>query len=164
MPAVDDPRLADALDHGEIDRLQRAYADALNRRAWDDLEALFHPDAVVDLDLVTRPSHRLEGPAGVSAFIAAAMDRFTFFQFVILNSHVTLHLDGDPDRARARVYMCELRQLAGEAERNDAFGLYQDTYRRGDDGWKIAQRSYRSMARFPPGEVFGLPPVQDAQP
>lgn len=159
MPGVDDDRLADALDHGEIDRLQRAYADALNRRAWDDLEALFRPDAVVELDLVTRPSHHLDGPAALRAFIAGAMERFTFFQFVILNSHVMLRVDGDPDRARARVYMCELRQLAGETERNDAFGLYQDTYQRGDDGWRIAHRSYRSMARFPPGEVFGLPPV-----
>ena len=163
MPVVDhvDPELiARTVDHGAIERLQRAYADAINRRAWDNLQDLFVPEATVDLDLVTSPARHFDGPVELSDFISSALARFTFFEFVILNAHVDLWPDGDRGLATARVYMCELRQNAGEQERNDAFGLYQDTYVRVGSTWKIGRRHYRSMARFPAGEVLGLPELQ----
>ena len=153
-----DDDIGEALDHLAIDRLQRAYADVVDRRAWADLDRLFTPDAVVDLDLVTRDSLRLEGPTAVGEFIGSAIEEFSFFEFVILNSHIQLAVDGDPDQATARVFMCELRLRSGEAERSEAFGLYRDHYRRTPDGWRIAHRRYRSMARFPAAEVFALPP------
>jgi hypothetical protein len=53
--------------------------------------------------------------------------------------------------------MCELRVLRGERQRSDAFGLYRDTYRKLDGGWRIAHRRYRSLARFPDGVIFDLP-------
>jgi len=158
--AVDEELIARTVDHGAIERLQRAYADAVNRRAWADLQALFLPGATVDLDLVTSPTRHFDGPVELSDFISSAMARFTFFEFVVLNAHVELWPGDDRNLATARVYMCELRQLAGEQERNDAFGLYQDTYVREGDTWRIGRRHYRSMARFPAGEVLGLPELQ----
>ena len=41
------------LDYVGICRLQAAYADAVTRRAWSDLDALFLPDAPVTVDTVT---------------------------------------------------------------------------------------------------------------
>jgi len=152
-----DDALQETIDYTGVVRLQRAYADAVNRHDWAGLSELFVPDAVIELDLVSREPRTLVGPEALGGFIGAAMERFTFFEFVILNTHVELWPAGDREAATARVFMCELRQDAGEAPRNDAFGLYRDRYVRRDGRWWFAARRYRSMGRFPPGDVFPLP-------
>lgn len=149
--------IAETVDHAGIERLQRAYADVVNRRDWPALEDLFTADATLDLDLVTSEPRRIVGPAAIGDFIGRAVERFAFFQFVILNSHVDLGPDGDADAATVRLFMCELRQAVDETGRVDAFGLYRDRYVRLDGGWRFAHRRYRSMGRFPPGDVFPLP-------
>jgi hypothetical protein len=155
--AMIDPHLQDTIDYTAVVRLQRAYADVVNRRSWSELSGLFVPDIQVELDLVTSEPRHLVGPGAVGTFISDAIERFSFFEFVMLNNHIELGVDADPNRASARIFMCELRQNVGEAERNDAFGLYQDDYVRIDDRWWFAARRYRSMGRFPPGVVFALP-------
>jgi hypothetical protein len=157
-PAVPTPEeVAATVDHAAIDRLGRAYADVVVRRDWAALHDLFLPDTTVELDLVTAPPRSIVGPAAFGEFVGSAIDRFAFFEFVILNSHVDLAPDGDPDVAAARIFMCELRQAHDETERNDVFGCYRDTYRRIDGRWWFAHRRYRSMARYPEGVVFPLP-------
>ncbi len=151
-----DEDLRQTVDHISISRLQSAYADVVNRRAWPELADLFLPDATVDLDLVTSERREIFGPVDLGHFISSALERFSFFEFVILNAHVELWPDGDVDKATARVFMCELRQEVGETDRNEIFGLYRDTYLRRDGSWWFAHRRYRTMARFPPGEVFEI--------
>ena len=148
----------ETMDYVAIVRLQRAYADVVNRRAWADLHQIFTPDATVHLDLVTRPPLHMVGPNAIGEFIGPAIERFDFFEFVVLNAHVELWPDGDPASARARVFMCELRQPTGQTERDDAFGLYRDTYALLDDEWRIAARRYRSLGRFPSGEILPVGP------
>ena len=72
-----------------------------------------------------------------------------FFEFVILNVITDLRRDGDPDRAAARMYMCELRHErdGDDGRRTTAFGVYHDEYRRVDGTWFIAGRTYHSLAR-----------------
>lgn len=157
-----DDRLAALLDREAIGRVQRAYADGVTRRDWAQVVGLFLPDATVSLDLVDRPARSLTGPDDLVAFVAGAIERFAFFEFVILNAVVDVWPDGDRQAATGRIFMCELRQDHGAAERTDAYGRYEDEYRRvegvdGYDGWRIAARRYRSMARYPSGEVFPLP-------
>lgn len=146
----------EVIDEAGVLRLQRAYADAVTRRDWTAVQELFAPGAVVSLDLVARPPRRIDGPEAMVGFIGTAIARFAYFQFVILNSHVELWPDGDRDAATARVFMCELRQEHGADQRDDAFGLYRDRYARADGRWRFAERRYRSMARFPAGEIFPL--------
>ncbi|MBX3285241.1 MAG: nuclear transport factor 2 family protein [Actinobacteria bacterium] len=145
------------VDHVAIDRLLRSYADVLDRRAWTELPGLFAPDATVELDLVTSPVRTIDGPELLAEFIAGAVARFSFFEFMVLNAHIELWPNGDRDAATARVFMCELRQEVASGERSDAYGLYRDRYVRTADGWRFAHRRYRSMARFPAGDVFPLP-------
>lgn len=145
-------------DRVAIDAQQRAYADGVNRRDWAAVRALFQPDATLSLDLGDRPGRELTGSQAITDFIGPAMDRFTFFQFVILNSHVELWTEGDVDAASARITMCELRVADGE--RTDSFGLYEDTYARTDEGWRFATRRYRSLARFAGSDVTVLSPVR----
>ena len=137
-----------------VHRLQAAYADAVTRRDWDAVRALFEPDAVVHLDTRTREPFDLEGPDAVARFIEEAIGRFAFFEFTILNA--TVEVDGDG--ATGRLYICELRTDA-EGEWSEAYGLYRDTSRRRGDDWTIAGRRYSSLARRGPSgtEAFALP-------
>ena len=57
----------DAVDHVAIDRVVRAYADAVNRRAWPELDGLFTPDAHIHLDLGTRGTRQFSGPGEIGA-------------------------------------------------------------------------------------------------
>lgn len=138
-----------------LGRLQAAYGDAVSRRAWDEVRALFEPDAIVHIDTRTREALRLEGPDAVVAFIEDALEPFRFFVLAILNATVELHGDG----ARGRMYIHELRHDRAGAW-TEAYGLYQDRYVRHDGSWRIARRRYASLARRGPGgtiESFALP-------
>jgi ketosteroid isomerase-like protein len=137
-----------------IHRLQAAYADAVTRRDWDSVRALFEPDAVVNLDTRTRKPFALGGPDALVDFIEDAIRRFTFFELTLLNT--TVEVDGDD--ATGRVYLCEVRADA-DGTWSEAYGLYRDAYRRRDGAWRIADRRYSSLARRGPGgtEVFTLP-------
>ena len=53
----------ETIDYVAITRLQAAYADVVNRRAWSELAEHFRPDAPVRIDTVTRPVIELSGVA-----------------------------------------------------------------------------------------------------
>jgi hypothetical protein len=144
---VSDPTAAElraAVDEVAIRGLIAAYADVVNRRAWPELSELFVPDASIELDLRSSPPMRFAGPIEIGEFIAGAIERFLFFEFVALNMRVVRA--ADPDRARVRTYMCELRQDR-DGIPSRAFGLYQDDVVRAADGWRFAARHYQSIAR-----------------
>jgi len=143
------------LDYVAICRLQAAYADAVTRRAWPDLDALFLPDAPVTVDTVTSEPFEFAGANGIGGFIAGAVERFEFFELVILNVHV---LAGESaDAARSRSFTCELRQERASGLWTNAFGVYHDDLRRIDGRWRYARRQYQSIARTGRGEVFPFP-------
>jgi hypothetical protein len=152
-----DSALEDTIDYVAITRLQAAYADIVTRRAWDELHELFLPDAPVVVDTVTNPLVELIGPQQVGVFIGSAIERFEFFEFVPLNTAIELRVDGDTDRARGRLYMCELRQDADTGHASQAFGVYHDEYRRRDRRWWFARRDYQSLTRTGRNEVFRFP-------
>ena len=151
--------IAAAVDHTGVSRLLTVYADAVTRRDWDAFDTLFRPDCSVILDLVTRPAIELSGPDAMAEFVSEAIERFEFFEFVVLNHHVELWPGGDRSAATGRVFMCELRQVHGETRRTDAYGRYDDSYVRVDGRWMFGGRRYRSMGRWPEGVVF--PMIQD---
>ena len=153
MTTVDADR--ELLDYVAICRLQAAYADAVTRRAWSDLEALFLPDAPVTVDTVTSDPYEFTGAAGIGGFIAGAVERFEFFELVILNVHV---LSAEhADAARSRSFTCELRQESANGHWTNAFGVYHDELQRDEGRWRYARRRYQSIARTGRGEVFPFP-------
>lgn len=161
MPDPDAERIAETVDHVAIRRLQSAYADVVSRRAWAELGDLFLPDARIEVDTRTAAVMVFEGPDALGTFIAGAIERFGFFEFVVLNTVVEVGAGADPDAAAARVWMCELRTDADTGEWNNAFGVYHDNYRRVDGEWRFAHRRYHSLARTSGAphlaEVFGYP-------
>ena len=148
---------AEAVHDTLVRRLQHAYADVVNRRAWAELESLFRPDAEVVIDRRAGDSLRLVGGREVGAFIGSAIDHFSFFEFVILNAHIVFPDGPEAGTAVCRLVMCELRQ--DETGRfSTAFGLYHDRYLLKDDRWWFAERRYHSLARHAGVlDVFPLP-------
>ena len=159
MSEVSAADLRAAVDEVAIRGLIAAYADIVNRRTWAELEDLFLSDAPVVLDLRDRPPMEFVGPNAIGEFVGGALEQYPFFEFVALNVRVRLALDGDPDRAGVRTYMCELRQdHAGTPSR--AFGLYQDVVVRAASGWRFAARHYQSMGRGEHGlDLMPMPEI-----
>jgi ketosteroid isomerase-like protein len=149
--------IQETVDYIAITRLLSAYADAVNRRSWPSFVDLFTPDATVHIDTVTSPAFDLVGPAEVGQFISGAVERFEFFEFVILNTHVEMWPDGDHDVATARVFMHEIRIEHDGGRRTDAHGVYHDRYLRHGGRWVFAERHYQSLSRTPRPDVFPLP-------
>jgi len=147
MASPTDDELRDTVDHVAVARLTDAYADVVTRRAWAELRELFLPTCKLQIDTVTAPLRDVEGPIAVGEFIGAAVERFSFFEFVVLNRRIELRVDGNADLATARVFMCELRQDADGGRRTTAYGVYRDTYARVDGRWWFSDRRYRSLAR-----------------
>lgn len=137
--------VAGVADTLAISRLQSAYADAVTRRAFDELNELFLPDCGIELDFVTRPPRRFGGPAELAAFVRDSTARFDHFQVVILNAVVDRT---DPIIAAGRLYLYELRHDPAEGW-SEAYGRYEDGYRKVDGRWWFASRRYRSLARGP---------------
>lgn len=139
-------------------RLQHAYADVVTRRAWPELHDLFLPTTTVLVDTVTTPARTFTGPDELGGFIGAAIERYDHFAFVILNAVVDVETPTDPDTATGRIFMTEIRHEAATDDWHQAYGLYQDDYRRVDGRWRFAARRYRSLARTGPvPAVPGLP-------
>jgi hypothetical protein len=154
MRTFDHNEMADFL---AIQRLQASYADIVTRRQWSELEGVFLPDATVTIDVQEGNPFVLRTPSGIGEFMETSIERFEFFEFVILNSVIEFGPAGS-GQATARMYMAELRQSREGGRRSTAFGLYRDIYvKRGDD-WLIGERHYRSAARTSAREleVFGF--------
>jgi len=127
-----------------IQRLLAAYADAVNRRAWDEFGELFLDDAPIDITPSAREPLKLTGPEALGKFIGDAIERFEFFQFVFLNSR--LEIRQGEDAATGRNFMCELRQERDSGRWTQVFGVYHDRYRRIDGRWWFAHRTFHSLA------------------
>lgn len=127
-----------------ITRLQASYADVVTRRAWDELGPLFAPEAPIHIDTVTGEPVDVVGAAGLARFVAPAVERFEFLEFVILNTVIEFR---DDTTASGRLYMVEIRQDRTSHEWSNAFGLYQDDYVVQDAAWRFRRRRYRSLAR-----------------
>jgi len=129
------------------------YADVINRRAWDELDELFLPDCEIVIDTRRGEPLTMFGGRALGEFVGSAIERFDFFQFVILSAR--LWVDGG-DEARGRLYMCELRHDRTTRERSQAFGVYHDRFRRDRGRWRFAGRQYHSLARTPLDANTGL--------
>ena len=144
---IDEALVAEAVHDTGVRRLQHAYADVVNRRAWPELVDLFLPDAPVVIDRRAGDPLHLVGGEQLGTFIGAAVERFEFFEFVILNAHIVFPDGADAGNAVSRLFMCELRQESESGRWTQAYGLYHDRYRFESGRWWFAERGYHSLAR-----------------
>lgn len=138
-------RLAETTAYVALQRLQSRYADVVTRRAWNELNHLVRPDCPIVVD-VRHKKFELTGPSEYGEFIARQIERFSLFEFVLLNTVV--RIDAAAGIAAARVYLQEVRQNVSDGRRTDAYGVYHDRLERDNEGrWWFAKRHYRSFAR-----------------
>lgn len=147
----------EVIDVVALQRLHAAYADTCSRRAFAELADQFLPDAEVVVDRRSVEPVRLLGPRALGEFIETNLAPFSFFEFVVLNSHLVFDADR-PDAANGRMWMSELRQDERTGRWSVIYGLYSDRYRRVDGRWWFAHRRYRTLARTAPDfDVFPIP-------
>jgi hypothetical protein len=139
--------MQETIDYIAVNRLQTAYADIATRRAWDELDEIFVADIPISINLRDRDAYEFEDRDAFREFVSAAVDRFEFFEFVILNTRVYLNYEGNRDAAVARMYMSELRQDHAERRWSVVYGVYHDQFHRLDDRWWFVSRNYSSLAR-----------------
>ncbi len=158
LGVIPDDVLAETVADTGVRRLLHAYADAVNRRAWSELAGLFRDDAPVVVDRRIGVPRHLVGGAQVGAFIEAAIDRFEFFEFVVLNAHVEFPDGADAGTAASRMFMCEVRQDRDGGRWTTAYGVYHDRCVLVGRRWRFAERRYHSLARSGPVlDVFPFP-------
>ena len=153
---IDEKTIEETASYIAIQRLLAGYADAVNRRAWSEFSELFLEDAKIDITPSKPPPLELVGPEALGRFIDGAIERFEFFQFVFLNSRLSIRLD--EETARGRNFMCEYRQDKSSGLWTQVFGVYHDRYRRIEGRWWFEQRTFNALAsQGGDNRVFGFP-------
>lgn len=154
MTSADD---RDLLDDLGIRRLQAAYVDAVNRRAWPEFVDLFRPDAVLEVRAGGERADEVVGPDAIGSLIGGYLEPLDFLVQVVLNARIATRWRGDPDRAAARLSIAEHRQATATGRERHSFGTYHDEYVRVDGRWWFARRRYdRQVVTAEPGSARDL--------
>jgi SnoaL-like domain len=146
----------DPLAYVAIMRLQQAYADIATRRAWPEIASLAVPDARFSFD--TRSGNVVEviGAEAFGEFGAKTTGRFSFYQYVPLNTFVAI----SAGTAQGRSYSLELCEDRDTKEWINFYGLYHDDYVLFDGTWRFVRRQYQTLARRT-GDRLEAFPLQD---
>jgi hypothetical protein len=150
---VDVAELQDVVDEARIRALHADYVDAVNRQAWGEFEDLFLPDAHLTVVRGEAAPDVVTGPAAIGALIAGYVSRYDFLIQVVLNARIRVRQEGDPDRAFARLYISEFRQVTTGGRAIESAGIYHDEYQRSDGHWWFARRRYDRMYASAPSEL-----------
>ena len=141
---IDDSALEETVAYVAIRRLLSAYADAVNRRAWDEFPDLFLDDAKIAITTSKGQTLEVEGASKLAQFIAQAIDGFEFFQLIFLNSH--LEIQASEGSAIGRNFMVEMRQDRASGRWTRVFGVYHDRYQQVDGRWQFEHRAFNALA------------------
>jgi hypothetical protein len=134
-PAMTTQELA---DRAAIADLLAAYCHAIDLHRWDDLDAVFLPDSVIDYTVFGGPRGRYAPE--IKAFLAAALPPFVYAQHIVSTSVVQL----DGDRATGRTVCTNPmgQRLPDGGVRHVLNALwYVDVFVRTPEGWRIAERT-----------------------
>jgi len=138
--------LQELSDRLEINDLITDYSYAIDTRSWDDLDALFTPDAHIDYTAVGGESGDLPT---IKAWLAKTLAMFSGFQHLVATSKV--EIDGDTATARTLCHNPMIMTNDGKESVMFVGIWYHDTFVRTADGWRISSR------REQKGYLHGLP-------
>lgn len=125
-------------DYEEIQNLVARYADAVTRRDFDALAAVFTPDAVWDVSGGTKL--RYEGAELVPG-IRGIVEMSNFLAQV--HSPAIVEINGD--RASTRVTALEVGEMQAYGLRFEQFGFYEDSLRKIEGRWLFTERRFTSL-------------------
>lgn len=134
--------IAELADHHAIVSLTHAYCWALDTRQWDELEAVFLPEATAVLG-----SPELHGIEAIKQRVAEALSHLDDSQHMV-NTHQVV-VDGDTATCRCYFFAQHVRRAASETGDGGRHfvvaGRYEDRCVRTADGWRIAHRELVRM-------------------
>src|SRR5262245_51368682 len=146
----------DALAYLAIMRLQRAYADLATRRAWPEVASLATSDAGFSFDIRSGKVIEVIGAQAFGEFGARSTERFSFYEYVPLNTVVKI----GAGIARGRAYSLEVGEDRDTREWINFYGLYHDDYVLFDGAWLFARRHYQTLGRRT-GDRMAAFPLED---
>jgi hypothetical protein len=126
--------LQEISDRLEIQQLLVDYSTAIDNRRFDDLDAVFTPDAYIDY----RAMGGIDGQfPEVKAWLAEVLPNFPMYNHMIGN--LSIMFDGDT--AKSRVICFNPMVLNAETKQIMFCGLwYDDEFLRTPDGWRLTKR------------------------
>ncbi|MHB1137372.1 MAG: nuclear transport factor 2 family protein [Microthrixaceae bacterium] len=146
--------LQEISDRLELTDLMVRYSHAVDTRSWDEFDDIFTPDAVIDYTAFGGPRGTLEE---TKQYLASTLSQFPSFQHLLANPE--LRIDGDSATGRTMCFNpMGVARPEGEAGEPRMFfcGLwYLDTFRRTEQGWRIATRSEEKSWTHNMGRAFG---------
>ena len=126
-------RLADRL---AIDDQLTRYCRAIDTGAWDLLDEVFTPDAVVDY---TSSGGQRGTYREIKAWLASVLPTFAMRQHLVTNREIAI----DGDTATSRAYLLNpmgVRRGDGGLDLFITGATYHDRWRRTPDGWRLVER------------------------
>ena len=138
--------LQELSDRAEIQDLIVEYAHVVDSHRWDELDALFTSDAVLDFTATGGVSGDLPT---IKVFFAKALTLFAGHQHLVAASKITI--DGDSATASTICHNPMWLDRDGEQQIIQVGLWYHDTLVRAPDGWRIANRTQQM------GYLHGLP-------
>ncbi|MGV0742072.1 nuclear transport factor 2 family protein [Mycolicibacterium sp. XJ870] len=126
--------LAEISDRLEIQQLLVDYSTAIDRRQFDDLDAVFTGDAYIDY----RAMGGIDGRyPEVKAWLSEVLPNFPAYAHMLGNFDVRI----TGDTASSRTICFNPMVLGGDAEQVLFCGLwYEDEFVRTADGWRMTRR------------------------
>ncbi|OBF32742.1 hypothetical protein A5719_27900 [Mycolicibacterium peregrinum] len=126
--------LAEISDRLEIQQLLIDYSTAIDRRLFDDLDAVFTSDAYIDY----RAMGGIDGRyPEVKAWLAEVLPNFPAYAHMLGNFDVGI----DGDKASSRTICFNPMVLPGLEQQVLFCGLwYEDEFVRTADGWRMSRR------------------------
>lgn len=126
--------LEEISDRLEIQQLLVAYSTAIDTRRFDDLDAVFTPDAYIDYRALGGIDGRFPE---VKAWLAEVLPNFPAYSHLLGNFDVRV----DGDAASSRTLCFNPMVLGGEKQQVMFCGLwYLDEFVRTPDGWRMTRR------------------------
>ncbi|CDP83543.1 MULTISPECIES: nuclear transport factor 2 family protein [Mycolicibacterium] len=126
--------LAEISDRLEIQQLLIDYSTAIDRRLFDDLDAVFTPDAYIDY----RAMGGIDGNyPEVKAWLAEVLPNFPAYAHMLGNFDVRI----EGDKASSRTICFNPMVLPGLEQQVLFCGLwYEDEFVRTAEGWRMSRR------------------------
>ena len=124
-------------DRLELQQLVIDYANAIDARAWDRLDAVFTPEAYIDYRAMGGADGRYPQ---IKAWLAQALAPFPAYMHFVGN--FAFEIEGDTARGRIACFNpMEVPRPDGGGSDVMLLGLwYVDRYQRTAQGWRISER------------------------
>jgi len=151
-----------AEDREQIRDTVARYAWALDTGDIEGFVECFTPDGVLVWDSFATPGE-WQGAENLRAFVTflVALPTTAGRQHHVSN----IVIEGDAQEARVKAYVSVIvRQPEGGSHPVTVLGWYDDTFRRGEQGWKIARRVIRDWSGPVLARLAGQNGERDARP